>query len=308
MAEKTLANEAIQPGTPQGLWLDSRTWRLLAFYLGVPIIVALYGGLNNWQLLEIAGYGPALGFYTAHAILPWWTTCALTSLAMATLARWKPSPYLLMAIGSLAAAFITLPYTNWLTAAWESRWPIEQLHQQIASLFSAEFWRYTASATGMWFVVNFIFDRFLGLPRYRYVIPRGYDFHVPTNSAKAELPVADEQLSPKLPGFMERVPVILTLDEVLAIKAEQHYIRVYTPEREYMLLYRFSDAVHELGPDIGIQVHRSYWVNKKAIDCVKPRAKKFLIKLVTGTEIPVSIPYHAMVKDLARALGLSVRA
>ena len=107
---------------------------------------------------------------------------------------------------------------------------------------------------------------------------------------------------------MERVPVILTLDEVLAIKAEQHYIRVYTPEREYMLLYRFSDAVRELGPDIGIQVHRSYWVNKKAIDCVKPRTKKFLIKLVTGTEIPVSIPYHAMVKDLARALGLSVRA
>jgi hypothetical protein len=32
----------------------------------------------------------------------------------------------------------------------------------------------------------------------------------------------------------------------LAIKAEQHYIRVYSPDKEYMILYRFSDAVREL--------------------------------------------------------------
>jgi DNA-binding LytR/AlgR family response regulator len=54
-------------------------------------------------------------------------------------------------------------------------------------------------------------------------------------------------------------------------------------------------------------VHRSYWINKNAIDCIKPRAKKFLVKLVTGTEIPVSTPYHAMVKDIARSRGLRER-
>lgn len=301
-----MLENTIQRIQSSGSRFDARSWRLLAFYLGVPVIVAMYGGLNNWQLLEIAGYGPALAFYAAHAILPWLTTCALTSLTMLTLARWKPPPYILMAIGSMAAALITLPYTNWLTAAWESRWPIEQLHQQIAPLFSAEFWRYAASATAVWFVVNFIFDRFLGLPRYRYVIPRGYDFHIPAKQSKVE-PDGTHPTS-KQPGFMKRVPTALRLDEVLAIKAEQHYIRVFTPEREYMLLYRFSDAIRELGTDIGLQVHRSYWVNKTAIDCVKPRAKKFLIKLVTGTEIPVSTPYHAMVKELARTSRLSTKA
>ena len=72
-----------------------------------------------------------------------------------------------------------------------------------------------------------------------------------------------------------------------------------------MLLHRFSDAVHEIGSDIGMQVHRSYWVNRAAIDSIKPRAKKFQIKLVTGKEIPVSTPYHAMVKEMARSSGFS---
>jgi hypothetical protein len=299
MAEKSLINNMIHASEARRMKLEARTWRLLAFYLGVPVIVALYGGLNNWQLLEMAGYGPALGFYAAHAILPWWTTCALTSLAMWTLARWKPSPYVLMLIGSLAAALVTLPYTNWLTAAWDTRWPSAQLHQQIAPLFSAEFWRYTASATAMWLIVNFIFDRFLGLPRYRYVIPRGYDFHVPTPSAQPAPATSDKAVANGQPGFTRRMPVDLGLGDILAIKAEQHYIRVYTADREYLL--------RELGPDIGVQVHRSYWINKNAIDCIKPRAKKFLVKLVTGTEIPVSTPYHAMVKDIARSRGLRER-
>lgn len=302
-----LIDKAIQPIETRGPRLEARTWRLLAFYVGVPIIVALYAGLNNWQLIEIAGYGPALTFYTAHAILPWWTTCALTSLTMLTLVRWKPNPYIVMLVGSLAAAVVTLPYTNWLTAAWDARWPSDQLQQQIAPLFSAEFWRFAASATVMWLVVNFIFDRFLGLPRYRYVIPRGYDFHDPT-PADADVPVlAGESSSSDKPGFMQRMPVDLGLDDILAIKAEQHYIRVFTANRDYMLLHRFSDAVHELGKDIGLQVHRSYWVNKKAIASIKPRAKKFQIKLVTGAEIPVSTPHHAMVKELARSNGLTIK-
>ena len=276
----------------------------MAFYLAVPLIVAVYGALNNWKLIDIAGYGPALAFYAAHAFLPWWTTCALTSLAMLTLARWKPNPYILMLIGSMAAAVVTLPYTNWLTASWQARWLIDQLDQQIAPLFSAEFWRYSASATIVWLAVNFVFDRFLGLPRYRYVIPRGYDFHDPTPSVPAAAELEPERGSLDKPGFMQRMPVDLGLDDILAIKAEQHYIRVFTANRDYMLLHRFSDAVHELGTDIGMQVHRSYWVNRKAIASIKPRAKKFQVELVTGERVPVSTPYHAMVREFARTSGL----
>lgn len=277
---------------------------MAAFYVGVPLVVAVYGALNNWQLIDIAGYAPALAFYAAHAFPPWWTTCVLTSLAMLTLAPWKPNPYILMLIGSLAAAVLTLPYINWLTAAWQSRWPVEQLDRQIAPLFSVEFWRFTASATVVWLAANFVFDRFLGLPRYRYVIPRGYDFHDPTPADTVDKVSESARGSRDKPGFMQRMPVDLGLDDILAIKAEQHYIRVFTANRDYMLLHRFSDAVHELGTDIGMQVHRSYWVNRKAIARIKPRTKKFQVELVTGERVPVSTPYHAMVRAFARANSL----
>jgi hypothetical protein len=304
MAAKSLINNAIHATETRVLALNTRTWRLAAFYVGVPVVVAVYGALNNWQLIDMAGYVPALGFYAAHAIPPWWTTCALTSLTMLALARWKPNPYILMLIGSLAAAVVTLPYTNWLTAAWHSRWSIEHLDQQIAPLFSLEFWRFTTSATVVWLAVNFVFDRFLGLPRYRYIIPRGYDFHEPNTLKNVDAEPGPERGSRDKPGFMQRMPVDVGLDDILAIKAEQHYIRVFTANRDYMLLHRFSDAVHELGTDIGMQVHRSYWINRKAIASIRPRAKKFQVELVTGERVPVSTPYHAMVKAFARANSL----
>lgn len=286
----------------------SRNWRLLGFYVGVPVSIAIYASLNNWELLAAAGYRGALAFYVAHALAPFWTTCLLCSLTMRVLERWKPAPSIIMAIGALLGAMVTLPYTNWLTRLAAGSWPDIHLQQQIAPMFSAEFWRYTARATAVWFGVNFIFDRFLGLPRYRYTVPRGYDFReAPTNTRPVENAVGNGEKTIEerhQPAFLARIPQRIALTDVLAIKAEQHYIRVFTPDRIFMVLYRFGDAINELDSDLGLQVHRSYWVNKNAIDCIRPRAKKFSLRLTGGIEIPVSIPYHNTVKDLAHKLGL----
>lgn len=281
-------------------WFTSRRWKLLAFYLGVPLVVALYGGLNNWQLLKQAGYLPGLFFYIAHAVPPWLTTCLTTFLVMWALKRWKPNPWTIMAIGSIIAAFITQPFASWLTAYYEQAWDLPYLHDQIAPMFSMEFWRYLISATAMWFLVNYVFDRFFGLPRYRYTIPRGYDYKVPASIQPAEV------TSDPLPGFLERIPNRLSLDDVLAIKAEQHYIRVFTSEREYMVLYRFSDAVREMPEAAGMQVHRSYWVGYSGVHCIKPRVKKFSMTLTDGENVPVSNPYHAAVKEAAKVHGWKV--
>jgi len=285
-----------------------RRFRLLAFYVGVPLVIGTYGALNNWELLSNVGYAWTLGFYAGHALIPWWITCASTSLTMWILRAVKPPPYVLMAIGTVLSSFIVLPYTNWLTSISGAEWQSSHLTNQVAPMFSPEFWRYIARATIVWFAINFTFDRFLGLPRYRYVIPRGYDFRErPTGNLDADEKKPDDSGGRPLPVFAERVPSRLSPDDILAIKAEQHYIRVFTPDREYMVLYRFSDAVRELDPSLGLQVHRSYWVSKAAIDMVRPSAKKFSIRLSTGATIPVSTPYHGVVKEFARANQIPIR-
>lgn len=311
MPGEQVDNSAIADAAVPRPAATGRQVRLIAFYLGVPLIIGMYGALNNWELLERAGYLSTLGFYAAHAFIPWWMTCASTSFAMWALRSVKPGPYVLMAIGAIIGGFVALPYTNWLTAMFADIWPDETLSRQVAPLFSAEFWRYIVRATVIWFGINFVFDRFLGLPRYRYVIPKGYDIATAiseeaTASAGRDTREREERQIP-LPGFAERIPARISVDDILAIKAEQHYIRVYTPQQEYMVLYRFSDAVRELDPQLGLQVHRSYWVSKTAIDTVRPSAKKFSLRLTTGATIPVSTPHHGVVKEFARVNQIPIR-
>lgn len=293
-----------------------RQIRLVAFYLAVPLVIGMYGALNNWELLERAGYLPTFAFYAAHAFIPWWMTCASTSLAMWALQSIKPDQYVLMAIGAIVGGLVALPYTNWLTSMFGDTWPDETLSRQVAQIFSAEFWRYIVRATVIWFGINFVFDRFLGLPRYRYVIPKGYDVDAneedeapaPASDAREVGETADRSdVRIALPGFAERIPVRISIGDILGIKAEQHYIRVFTPSREYMVLYRFSDAVRELDPRLGLQVHRSWWISKAAIDAVRPSAKKFTLRLTTGTTVPVSTPYHGVVKEFARVNQIPTR-
>ena len=294
-------------------------WRRLAYYLGVPLSVAIYAGLNNWQMQEIAGFPATILFYLAHSLLPWWLTCSSTHLWMKVLARWKPAWLVLLLLGHVTGCLLVLPYSNWLTSVFEQVWPELNIGPEFSPMLSGAFWAYLLRAGIIWIAVNVAFERFIGLPLYRYEIPRGYD--APASEAVAasaakpaiadespiDAPAGTNNQETHLPAFLSRLPARLQPEEILAIKAEQHYIRVYTPKREYMVLYRFSDAVHELDSSNGTQVHRSYWVNVASIESVCTRAKDFHLSLAGGAKIPVSIPYQGMVRELARSQRWPVR-
>jgi len=279
------------------------SWRHVAYYLGFPLAIAFYAGLNNWQIQHIAGFSASIVFYLAHSLLPWWTTCAATTISMKALARWKPPWLVLLLLGHTLGCLLILPYSNWLTGIYETRWPELEITGDITPILSAEFWVYWLRAGVIWLAVNFIFDRYGGLPLYRYTVPRGFDTVARGSSDASESAAWGD----RIPGFIKRLPAALGPNEVLAIKAEQHYIRVFSPDKEYMVLYRFSDAVRALDESLGQQVHRSYWVNTEAIDTVCTRAKDFHIRLVTGAEIPVSTPYQGMIRELVRTTPLTVR-
>lgn len=280
-------------------------WRLVSFYAGVPAFVGIYGGLNNWEIQQTAGYGVSLMFYLAHSFIPWWITCLSSSFLMWAMNGIKPPPLAIMIPGSLIGCVLTLPYTNWITSLFERAWPSSMLSLGgvPAHPWSGDFLEYMIRATVMWVVVNFVFDRFVGLPRYRYEIPRGYEDPAGT-AAEAN---KTESETAALPAFITRLPVRISVEEVLAIKAEQHYIRIMTPAREHMILYRFSDAISQLDAELGMQVHRSWWVAHAAIDGLQQSAKKLLIVLNSGREVPVSAPYQGMLKELARSKGIPVK-
>jgi len=279
----------------------------LAYFLGVPLVIAVYAGLNNWEIRHAAGTVGSLAFYAAHAFLPWWITCLSTTLFKHLLATWKPAWPLLLLLGHLLGASLVLPYSNWLIGVYDASFADMSLSHPATAFLSTDFWVYLLRAGVIWFGVNFLFDRFLGLPLYRYEIPRGYENGHASDSASSIEP--DSAAWPGMtPAFVARLPQALTPDDLIAIKAEQHYIKIFGKQKNHMVLYRFSDAINELSPELGKQVHRSFWVNTAAIENVHARAKDFYLLMRNGEKIPVSGPYQGMVRDLARSNNIEIKS
>lgn len=75
---------------------------------------------------------------------------------------------------------------------------------------------------------------------------------------------------------------------LLAVEAEDHYLRVHTDAGEELITARFGDALQELADWPGFRTHRSWWVAACAIDRVKWSRGRGELRLTTGMVVPVS--------------------
>lgn len=94
--------------------------------------------------------------------------------------------------------------------------------------------------------------------------------------------------------------------DILAAEAQEHYVKIKATGQGGMALYRFGDAVRELGRYQGMQVHRSHWVSDEAVAAVVGKRGSLKIELTDGEVIPVSRRYELEVE--ARFGGRGPRA
>lgn len=101
---------------------------------------------------------------------------------------------------------------------------------------------------------------------------------------------------------MVRVPLLLRLKPAnrglpLHLTVSDHYTEVTTTLGRELILLRFADALGELGPVPGLQVHRSHWVSDAHFDRLVCDNGRIAILLRDGTEVPVSRTYAAAVRQ-----------
>ena len=65
--------------------------------------------------------------------------------------------------------------------------------------------------------------------------------------------------------FLDRLPPRLRGARLIAVQAEDHYLRLHTDRGSDLILMRLSDAVAELEGLEGAQTHRSWWVARDAV-------------------------------------------
>ena len=83
---------------------------------------------------------------------------------------------------------------------------------------------------------------------------------------------------------------------LLALEAEDHYLRVHTDRGNALIHRRLSDALTRVAAIDGLRVHRSWWVAKAAIDRTERDGDRLSLHLTNGLVVPVSRTYALAVR------------
>lgn len=84
---------------------------------------------------------------------------------------------------------------------------------------------------------------------------------------------------------------------LIAIEAEDHYVRVHTDAGAELLSMRFSEAVEELWHAYGYRLHRSWWASAEAIEAIRWKRGVGEARLVGGLVAPVSRNYAPVLRE-----------
>ena len=101
-------------------------------------------------------------------------------------------------------------------------------------------------------------------------------------------------------GFLSLLSARLR-DDIRWMKAEGNYVGVHGSGGSDLVNYVFSRAVEEAG-QLGLQVHRSYWVAIDAVDKLERKGDRTFIVLNSEERIPVS---RSFLRDVKRRLNLN---
>ncbi len=81
--------------------------------------------------------------------------------------------------------------------------------------------------------------------------------------------------------------------DIIALETEDHYLRVHAVGGSHLILMRMADAVALLDPQLGVQVHRRWWVAEAAVAGMRTEGQKLFLCLKDDSLVPVGRTFSA---------------
>lgn len=88
--------------------------------------------------------------------------------------------------------------------------------------------------------------------------------------------------------FRKRLSARRRAAALIAVQAEDHYLRIHTDAGDELIYARMSDALSELAGANGFRTHRSWWVAADAIEDVRWLRGRGEARLKSGLTAPIS--------------------
>lgn len=275
-------------GPPGWVWA-------LGFFVACPVLLGLPLGWYRAGAAALLPEPAGLVLWPLQWLLSWWIAEALfrlfrTGLAPLTRRMWPALT--LAAIGNaLIASFYAVPYFNLFAALSGAEVQLPGPPEGRNILDPAYLWvlaQATAPGALVWMGLRALYERLRPQPALR---------RPPTGAAPAPSPVpASAPACPEPPVVLRaRAEGLEPDDTVIAVTAEDHYVRVHGRRRSVLIGYRFGDAIAELEPLGGVQTHRSAWVRTCEIAGLERAGSRRLVRLANGQTLPLSEGRHALV-------------
>jgi hypothetical protein len=271
--------------TSRSGWARDRLKTRLLFYVGVPALTALLFGLNQTGMARLLPKALALPYWLGLTIPLWALLDACSRATAVATKRYELKPWLVLLIGGLVAMAIFSPYVITYVGLFSRLLPPGTTYS-VNTPFPEAFLdlRRFIGFSGVpiyWIVVSLIFARSFGFPSYILTPSEA------ASAAESAAPLQETSPLQERTGFRALVPFHLGLN-IIALQAEDHYVRVITDKGNVLLRYKFSDALQEVRGSSGVQVHRSHWVAIGAIERVENNGKGCNLHLRNGSVVPVS--------------------
>lgn len=236
--------------TPRAWALDLAAWALLGAILGA---VGPFGSFFNDSLAVRVAY--------------WTTLCLVSGVVISATVRWIWP----LARRQGVSAWVWVPVTALALTA-----PLGLF----ARVFATGLWPGIRERVSLieWFGQTLLIE-LVFLAAYVAAHARAA-LHSSRTPTTATAGTGDARILDRLPSRLGR--------DLLCLQMEDHYVRLHTPEGSILVLTPLRTAITQVGGIEGMQVHRSWWVARQAVQGVVQDGRNLRLKLASGLEAPVA--------------------
>ena len=273
------------PGSGRVFRTDRTTLGLL---VGLPLLAGLMLGANQTRAGAFMPWVLSITYWVTISLATWWIIASATWAARVLLRPWEAPPWLASLAGAIAGSFAARPAIYAIADVFRPLMRAPVLRQMPPMRFDTEFLLYYITnwslIIAMWVAACAISAQLRHRERLRD----------DASDSEEEQPAVAHGVLLRLPHEFGR--------DILALEAEDHYVRVHTARGDTLVLGSLSDAIRDVEASgfAGQRTHRSWWVANSAVVANDQRGRVVVLRLTNGIEVPVSTTYRQM----AAAKGL----
>jgi LytTr DNA-binding domain len=252
----------------------------VALLIGPPMLAGVMLGANQTRAGAFMPWLGSIGYWIAISLATWWLIAIATRLVDMVLRPWHPPAWLVWVAGAVAGSFVARPAIYAITDVFRPLMRAPVLRGMRPWAFDLDFLGYYIAN---WSLIIALWVAACAVAAY-------WRQRQPVATPEV---ASDDAAIAQAHGILLRLPPAIGRD-VIALQAEDHYVRAHTMLGNALVLGSLSDAIADLERSglIGQRTHRSWWVASNAVAARVTRGRHIVLVLANGIEVPVSVTYR----------------